>query len=136
MRTVYTSVADISRNHLSVNIVVAILHNSFVPLHSSWEHLDADDAVGELVVGDSTGSVNVLVTKRHIAALGLSEASHGEFPAIVIKNVLPVVFFGRLRLELNRFSSVCGRHICGVSVHVGNNISLVDHDRIGKILVS
>jgi ssDNA-binding replication factor A large subunit len=125
MRTVYTKISDISPNQLSVNIIAIVVEDSFnsIPTRSNGGE---DDAVGELLIGDASGCVMLLVTKRHFGAL--KETSS----AVVIKNVLPSIVFGRLRLELNRFSSVCGRHVEGCIPNTANNISLIDYDSLGS----
>ena len=133
MRTIYTNISDISPNQLSVNVVGTIVADSFNSLISSTSKDEEDDPVGEILIGDSSGCVTLLVTKRHMTALGICEGAE-RFPALVIKNVLPTIVFGRLRLELNRFSSVHGRHMEPILPNTANNISLVDHDSLYNIV--
>jgi hypothetical protein len=131
MKTLYTLVAEVKPHLLSVNVVVSILRETFVRF--SEHGTEDDDAVGQVIVGDASGSIDLLVTNRHLLALGLNEASQVPFN-VIIKNVLPAVVFGRLRIELNRFSSVCMRNTMGdCLVNRANNVSLIDHDALARL---
>ena len=130
MKGGYTRVADVSKHALSVNLVVEVDRHSFTEFFT--KNSDIDAAVGEVTVGDASGSITLLVTNRHLVALGLAEGSDTS-SVVIVKNVLPAVVCGRLRVELNRFSSVCGRHVDDFSVDSSNNVSLKDHDAVARV---
>lgn len=130
MKSAYTRVADISKHALSVNLVVKIERESFTEFFPKNDGLD--HAVGEVVIGDGSGTVTMLVTNRHLVALGMADGSE-QHSVVILRNVLPAIVCGRLRIELNRFSSVCGRHVEGLAINMSNNVSLVDYDILSKV---
>lgn len=132
MPTIYTRVGEVSPSQLSVNLVVEIDRESFRYFALTDHQLDEDDAVGELVVGDRSGCITMIVTGRHMRVLGLLSAGNDKPCSFIIKNVLPSLVFGRLRVELNRFSSVDMHSTQSFSINKTNNMSLVDYDSLGK----
>lgn len=132
MPTTYTRVGDVSPSQLSVNLVVQIDRDSFRSFPLTDNPIDEDDGVGEVVIGDRSACINMLVSGRHMRALGLLSSDSEKPCSVVIKNVLPALVFGRLRVELNLFSSVDVHNAPSFSINKANNVSLVDYDSLGK----
>ena len=132
MRSAFTRIADISPAQLSVNVVAQVDGETFQPTFRPKNSVcGEDDAIGAVEIGDSSACVTLLVTPRHAAALGINDAVN-QRSFLIIRNVVPSLVFGRLRLELNRFSSVevATRVTGNLHVNKSHKLSLIDFDHL------
>ena len=99
-RTEFTRIDRIRPDDRILNVIVSIDKEAFCSNYGE----NITGVIGEVPVGDSTGSIALRVTAGEAEKLELSQPGNAKM--YVMKNVLPFMFEGRLKLELCSLSEI------------------------------
>ena len=123
--TVYVKISDLIDPNLSnplCNLIVNVDRNS-LRAYSGMEYI-----VGEIIVNDATGSVQLRLT-QDMADLLFSMTSD----VAVIRNVLVVMSSGRVVVEGNKFTEIQPLMSVTLPKGVGLNVSQIQYELVSYI---